>query len=106
MMWIYKIGTVLAEGDDAMGNLNTAMQNISKMLEVVVGDAITFLQAIGVITTSVMMTYYTLTEMAASPQENPMQFQHKTRRTLVAFLVLVIVPTFIKILKDYLGNGV
>ena len=88
-----------------MGNLNTAMHNISKMLEVVVGDAITFLQAIGVITTSVMMTYFKLNEMAAGPQEDQM-YSQKTRRTLVAFLVLVIVPTFIKILKDYLGNGV
>ena len=90
-------------GNDPFGNLNNAMITLSSIIARVVGDGIVFLQSVGILITSIMMTYYKINEMMAGNQEDQI-YSQKANKALKAFILLLIVPTFIKILQNYFGS--
>ena len=73
---------------------------ILNLLKPFFNDALTFFQAVGILVTAVMVSYYKIRAMFADVQQDQM-FDQKAKTVLFALVLIFIVPTIVKVLESY-----
>ncbi|MBM6840119.1 hypothetical protein H6A03_00980 [[Clostridium] spiroforme] len=73
---------------------------ILNLLKPFFNDALTFCQAIAILVTAVMVSYYKIRAMFADVQQDQM-FDQKAKTVLFALVLIFLVPTIVKVLQSY-----